>query len=186
MAEAPQEEERERALVAEAVNGDQRAFTDLYDHYHDRIYRHIVYRVRRSEDAEDLTQQVFLQAWRALGRYQQTKSPFIAWLLTIAHNVIVSFYRRSKSTYSLDSEIPERPSDDPMEGIAEARIEGERVRRAISLLKPDQQQVLVMRFLENLEYRDIAAVLGKTEGNVRVMQHRALQELRRVLEREAS
>jgi RNA polymerase sigma-70 factor (ECF subfamily) len=176
-------EEEEAALVAKAIDGDQRAFTALYDRHHDRIYRHIIYRVRRVEDVEDLTQQVFLQAWRALGRYRQTGSPFIAWLLTIAHNVVVSFYRRNKVVYSLEADLPEPASEERMEGIAEARLEGERVRNAMVFLRPEQQQVLTMRFLEHLEYRDIAQAVGKSEGNVRVIQHRALQELRRLLQR---
>lgn len=183
MSGGPPAADEESALVARAIRGDQVAFTALYDQHHDRIYRHITYRVRHIEDAEDLTQQVFLQAWRALGRYRQTGSPFIAWLLTIAHNVIVSFYRRSKTAYSLEVDVPEPAAEAGMESFAEVRLEGERVRQAIGLLKPDQQQVLVMRFLEHFEYRDIARAIGKTEGNVRVIQHRALHELRRLLER---
>lgn len=181
-AKSPVEIESEASLVERAINGEVAAFTDLYDCYHDRIYRHVYYRVARSEDAEDLTQQVFLRAWRAIGRYRQTGSPFVAWLFTIAHNEIVSFYRRQKPTSSLDDEVGDWPSDERLEGIAEVRLEHERVRRAMMRLKPEQQQVLAMRFLESLEYRDIAAALGKSEGNIRVIQHRAIERLRQVLE----
>src|SRR5688572_3306276 len=92
----------ERELVARATQGDEGAFTALYDYFFDRIYRHVYYRVGRTQDAEDLTQQIFLQAWRALSRYRQTETPFVAWLFTIAHNTIVSFYRRQKPVQSLD------------------------------------------------------------------------------------
>jgi len=153
--------------------------------YYDRIYRHVYYRVGPN-DAEDVTQQVFFQAWRAFGRYRQTTAPFVAWLFTIAHNAIVSFYRRNKGAYSLDADIVERASEDRVEGPVETRMEHERARRAMALLKPDQQQVLAMRFLEDLTPRDISAALGKSEGSVRVIQHRALQELRRLMEREGA
>lgn len=179
--------EWEEGLVAQAVNGDEAAFTRLYDHYFDRIYRHIYYRIGRSEDAEDLTQQVFLQAWRALSRYRQMGSPLVAWLLTIAHNVVVTFYRRAKPAHSVGLEAEDWPSDEQseeqLEGAAEARLEYERVREKMRLLKPEHQQVLAMRFLEDLPCQDIAAALGKSEGNVRVIQHRALNELRRILDR---
>lgn len=184
MSGGPRAAAEEAALVAKAINGDHHAFTALYDQHYDRIYRHVAYRVRRIEDIEDLTQQVFLQAWRGISRYRQTGSPFIAWLLTIAHNVIVSFYRRSRPAYSLEETATEPAAEEVMESFAEARLEGERVRQAIGRLKAEQQQVLIMRFLEHLEYRDIAQAVGKTEGNIRVIQHRALHELRRLLDRE--
>jgi RNA polymerase sigma-70 factor (ECF subfamily) len=174
----------EAALVAHAIEGDERSFTDLYDRFHDRIYRHLYYRVGRAQDAEDLTQQVFLQAWRALGRYRQGRTPFVAWLFTIAHNTVISFYRRNKGLVSLEEELPERPSPDGVEEPTETRLEHERARRAMARLKPEQQMVLSMRFLEDFEYSDIGAALGKSEGNVRVIQHRALHELRRLMESE--
>jgi RNA polymerase sigma-70 factor (ECF subfamily) len=180
---SPLPPEREEALVAQAIGGDEKAFTELYDCYYDRVYRHVWYRVSSAQDAEDLSQQVFLQAWRALGRYRQTGTPFIAWLLTIAHNAVVSFYRRRREARSLDEESWDWPSDEELESSAEVRLEHERVRQVIGRLKPEYQQVLTMRFLEDLAYRDIATALGKTEANIRVMQHRALHELRRQLDR---
>jgi RNA polymerase sigma-70 factor, ECF subfamily len=172
----------EQSLVARATQGDEGAFTALYDHYFDRIYRHVYYRVGRSQDAEDLTQQVFLQAWRALPRYRQTETPFVAWLFTIAHNTLVSFYRRQKPVQSLDDDVLQWPDEARSEGLAEIHLEHDRVRLAMRSLKPEHQQVLTMRFLEDLPFRDIASALGKSEVNIRVMQHRALQELRRKLE----
>src|SRR6266545_2918994 len=150
----------EAALVAQAIEGDERSFTALYDRYYERIYRHVLYRVGRTQDAEDLTQQVFLQAWRALGRYRQGDTPFIAWLFTIAHNTVISFYRRNKCMVSLEEDLTERPSPDGVEEPTEIRLEHERARRAMGKLKPEQQLVLSMRFLENFDYGDIGAALG--------------------------
>jgi RNA polymerase sigma-70 factor (ECF subfamily) len=176
--------EDEIALVEAAISGDARAFAALYDRHADRVFRHVYYRVANQSDAEDLTQQVFLQAWRAIDRYQRTGAPFVAWLLTIAYHVVVSHTRRSKPTSSLELEpaTTERWADP--EGETMSRFEQQAVRTAILRLKPDQQQVIMMRFVEHFDHADVAAALGKSEGYVRVIQHRALNELRRILTHE--
>jgi RNA polymerase sigma-70 factor, ECF subfamily len=174
----------EAKLVDQAIAGDRSAFTALYDEHYEQIYRYVLYRVTSAEDAEDLTQMVFLQAWRAIGRYKVTGSPFVAWLFTIAHNLVVSFYRRNRTTVPLDQEIEEVRRTSHPEFAAETVLDQERTRTAISQLRPDHQKVINLRFIENLAHRQIAESMGKTEGAVRVIQHRALVELRRILERE--
>jgi len=174
----------EIALVEAAIHGDVRAFTALYDRHADRVYRHVYYRVANQPDAEDLTQQVFLQAWRAIDRYQQTGAPFVAWLLTIAYHVVVSHTRRVKPTSSLELEPASTDRWGDPEGETMTRFERTAVRTAILRLKPDQQQVIIMRFVEHFDHADVAAALGKSEGYVRVIQHRALNELRRILAHE--
>jgi len=86
----------EAMLVQRAIGHDAEAFGRLYDMYVDRVYRHIYYRVSNEADSEDLTQQVFLKAWQAIDRYKKTASPFIAWLMTVSHNLVVDFYRAKK------------------------------------------------------------------------------------------
>jgi RNA polymerase sigma-70 factor (ECF subfamily) len=174
----------EIALVEAAIRGDSRAFAALYDRHADRVYRHVYYRVANQPDAEDLTQQVFLQAWRAIDRYQRTGAPFVAWLLTIAYHVVVSHSRRAKPTASLDLEPAATDRWADPEGETMSRFERHAVRAAILRLKPDQQQVIIMRFVEHFDHADVAAALGKSEGYVRVIQHRALSELRRMLAHE--
>jgi RNA polymerase sigma-70 factor, ECF subfamily len=171
----------EIAHVEAAIRGDARAFAALYDRHAERVFRHVFYRVANQSDAEDLTQQVFLQAWRAIDRYQRTGAPFVAWLLTIAYHVVVSHSRRSKPTATLELEpvTNERWADPESETMS--RFERRAVREAILRLKPDQQQVIIMRFVEHFDHADVAAALGKSEGYVRVIQHRALNELRRLL-----
>jgi len=174
------------ALIAAAVGGDAPAFAALYDRYVDRVYRHVYYRLGDRGDAEDLTQQVFLNAWRAIGRYRCTGAPFVAWLFTIAHNAVAGFYRRAKATRDLELELEPvataRWTDPEAETLA--AYDRAAVRRAILRLRPDQQQVVIMRFVEGLPYAEIAAALSKGEGHVRVLQHRALHELRRLLARQ--
>ena len=186
LTEAPTPREPDDSLIVQAIGGDKIAFTQLYDFYYDRVYRHVLYRVPSAEDAEDLTQLVFLQAWRAIGRYRITGSPFIAWLVTIAHNLVMSFYRRNRPTSSLDQDPMEERGDSDPELRTETTFDQERIRAAITQLRPEHQQVVTMRFLENLAHRDIAIALGKSEGSIRVIQHRALGELRRILEHEQS
>jgi len=174
----------EAGLVKRAVGHDAEAFGKLYDMHVDRVYRHVYYRVGNEHDAEDLTQQVFLKAWQAIHTYKRTTSPFVAWLMTISHNLVVDFYRTRKDRSYLEAEVlADGPASSP-EGAAEASFEQQRLRRAILQLGGDEQQVVILRFIEGFEFAEIASVLKKKEGNVRVILHRALVKLRNILEKE--
>jgi RNA polymerase sigma-70 factor (ECF subfamily) len=179
-------EDAGRTLIDKAIGGDVQAFAALYDQHLERVYRYVYYWVGHRADAEDLTQQVFLQAWRAVGRYRHTGASFVAWLLMIAHNLVMSFFRRGKETHYLELEpVSQERWADP-EATVLAKYDRQAVRRAILRLKPDQQQVIVLRFVEHFDYADVAATMGKSEGNIRVIQHRALAELRRLLAHEVN
>ena len=157
-------------LVEGAIGGDADAFGRLYDMHVDRVYRHVYYRVGNNEDAEDLTQQVFLRAWQAIGRYKKTSSPFLAWLMRISHNLVIDFYRSKKDKAYLDFEIAATDSHSSPERVAEMEF--------------DQQQVILMSFIEGFSYAEIASTIGKSEGAIRVIQHRALKKMRHILEEE--
>jgi len=171
-------------LIQRAVNGDTDAFGSLYDMYVDRVYRHVYYRVGNVADAEDLTQEVFLRAWQAIGRYKKTSSPFLAWLMRISHNLVVDFYRSKKDKTYLDSEIVANDSCSSPERVAEAHFDQQQLRRAMLQLPGEQQQVIMMRFIEGFPYAEIASSLGKSEGAIRVIMHRALKKMRHMLEEE--
>jgi RNA polymerase sigma-70 factor (ECF subfamily) len=171
-------------IVQRAISRDADAFGRLYDMYVDRVYRHLYYRVGNVADAEDLTQQVFLKAWQAIDRYKRTASPFLAWLMTISHNLVVDFYRTRKDRTYLKAEVMANDVASSPERVAEARFEQQRLRRAILQLRGDEQQVIMLHFVEGFRHAEIAAVLGKSEGAIRVILHRALVKLRHVLERE--
>jgi len=174
----------ETMLVQRAIGYDAEAFGKLYDMHVDRVYRHIYYRVGNEADAEDLTQQVFFKAWQAIGRYKKMASPFIAWLMTISHNLVVDFYRTRKDRAYLEAEILADDSAPSPERTAEASFEQQRLRRAILQLGGDEQQVVMLRFIEGFEFTEIASLLKKKEGNIRVILHRALVKLRTILEKE--
>jgi len=175
----------EAMLVQRAIGHDAEAFGRLYDMHVDRVYRHIYYRVGNEADAEDLTQQVFLKAWQAIDKYRKMASPFIAWLMTISHNLVIDFYRTRKDRAYLEAETLADDSSLSPERATEASFEQQSLRRAILQLGGDEQQVVILRFMEGFEFAEIASHLKKKEGNVSVILHRALVKLRNILEKES-
>jgi RNA polymerase sigma-70 factor, ECF subfamily len=176
------EREEERLLVQSAIERDTTSFAALYDRHVVRIYRHIYYLVNDSKEAEDLTAQTFLKAWEAIDRYKERGAPFVAWLLRIAHNLTVSFLR-SKRDHSVLEDHYEDPkmTRNPEQALEQATDESS-VRAAVSLLREEQRQVIMLRFVDELDYREVAAMIGKSIPAVRVIQHRALGNLRRIMQ----
>ncbi|MFC1950693.1 RNA polymerase sigma factor, partial [Chloroflexota bacterium] len=142
----------------------------------DRVYRHIYYRVSNTADAEDLTQQVFIKAWQAIGRYKKTASPFLAWLIKISHNLVIDLYRSKKSEAYIDFDIVATEPETNPAHLAETQFNRQEIRQAIN-----KQQVILMRFVEDFSYTEIAAALGKSEGAIRVILHRGLAKLKTIL-----
>lgn len=171
----------EDKLVEQSVKRDKVAFTALYERYVDQIYRHVYYRVGNQADAEDITEETFIRAWKAIDRFRLTGAPFVTWLIKITHNLIVDHYKAKKSYASLENvECPAGSDCDP-EAIADTNLEQVRVRDAIGKLKGEKQRVILLRFIEGFSYAEIAILLKKTEGAVRVLQYRALKDLKGLL-----
>lgn len=171
----------EDTLVERARRGDAAAFGSLYERHLDRIYRYIYYRVRTESEAEDLTEHVFLRAYEAIGRYEQRGLPFAAWLYRMAHNAIIDHYRGSRPTTPIEDAFDlEDGRQNPLDAV-QANFDREELRIAIAHLTSDQQRVIVMRFVDGLSHAEVAEMLGKNEGAVRVIQHRALHALARVM-----
>lgn len=168
-------------LVDRAAAGDTEAFGCLYDIYADRIYRHIYYRTSSVEDARDLTQDVFIEAWRALPRYKRTKTPFLGWLFTICRHTVIDYYRTKKDYGYINNEIIIEDRKQSLEKLVEEQFTQQEIRRAILQLAEDQQQVILMSFIEGFSYSEIAAIINKSEGNIRVIVHRALKKMRDIL-----
>ena len=174
----------ELTLVRRAIRRDREAFGALYDRHVVRVYRHIYYMVGKPAEAEDLTAQAFLQAWVAIERYQIRGAPFVSWLLRIAHNLAVSHLRSSRE----GAELPDTLVDSSRQGNPEEEVqrlaEGARVREAILGLRDEQRQVIMLRFVDDLEYREVSEIVGKSVAAVRVIQHRALNALRKQMGRD--
>jgi RNA polymerase sigma-70 factor (ECF subfamily) len=181
--EAPRlDREEERQLVLRAVERDTAAFADLYDRHVVRVYRHIYYLVNDAREAEDLTAQTFLKAWEAIDRYKERGAPIVAWLLRIAHNLTVSYLRSKREHGSLEEAfIDQKLHRNPEEALEQSTDE-DSVREAIMHLREEQRQVIILRFVEELDYREVAQVIGKSVPAVRVIQHRALGNLRKIMQ----
>lgn len=169
------------SLVERAAGGDTGAFGRLYDIYADRIYRHIYYRTGNVDDARDMTQEVFIKAWKALPKYRKTRTPFLGWLFTISHNRVIDYYRTKKDYAYLNNEITVADPGTGPEKLAEAEFTRQEIRKAILQLPEEQQQVIMMSFIEGFEYRQIAEALHKSEGSIRVIVHRALKNMRKIM-----
>jgi RNA polymerase sigma-70 factor (ECF subfamily) len=173
----------EEKLVNNAVGGDSSAFGALYDHYQPMIYRFVLVKVGRREEAEDLTHQVFLSAWQNIKGYKNLGYPFSSWLYRIARNQVVDHYRSNKGEISLDDNNPELfiPSAVTSPVDVSVRLAMEKVFLAIKKLKPEYEDIIMLRFVEDLSLRDTAKAMKKTEGAVKLMQHRAIKELKNIL-----
>ena len=171
----------DETLVDGATAGDREAFGELYERYVASVYRHLFHMVSDVDIAQDLTEQTFLRALEAIHRYERRGVPILAWLLRIARNLCLNDQRVRRNNSSVrrngDGDVVASP-----EFFCEAKLDGEEVRRAVQALDGDQRQVIVLRFMDGLSYAEVARVLGKSVGAVRVAQYRALRALRRSLE----
>ncbi|MBL7208950.1 MAG: sigma-70 family RNA polymerase sigma factor [Dehalococcoidia bacterium] len=171
----------EENLVRQAVDGNQQAFTQLYDEHFDRIYRYIYFRVTSQAEAEDLTQEVFLKALQAIGSYKWRDLPFAAWLFRIAHNQVIDHLRkRSKQKKAPLEEAAAVSMEDPV-AMTEHKSEIEELTSAVKELPSAQQEVISLRFISGLPIAEVAKTLGKSEGTVKALQFNGTVSLRRIL-----
>jgi RNA polymerase sigma-70 factor (ECF subfamily) len=172
----------EEYLVNAAIRGESSAFGALYDEYQPKIYRFILLKVSHREEAEDLTHQVFLNAWVNIEKYRHRGHPFSSWLYRIARNQVIDHYRTRKSDIALDEELAEELTEaGGTSETVEMRLRMEEVFRGVRTLRSDYQDVVLMRFVEDLSLKEIAEALDKSEGAIKLMQHRAMQELKKIL-----
>lgn len=174
--------EGENNLIKQAQTGDKGAFGKIYGYYLPKIYRFILIKVSNKGEAEDLTHEVFLNVWKNINSFTPKGFPFSSWVYRIAKNEVIDFYRTSKKDLRLEQveenflKIPETQTSE----INQA-LDLEKIKSLINLLKPDQQDVLIMRFVEGLNHEEIAAALDKSEGAVRIIQFRAIQNLKELI-----
>ena len=171
----------EEKIVALAIGGDPKAFGALYDHYQPQIYRFLFLKVAGREEAEDLTHQVFLNAWLGIPRYKHRGFPFSSWLYQIARNQVVDHYRARREAVSLEGIDPEAFADRFSEEDLDKNLEVERAIGTIRSLKQEYQDVLILRFVEDLSVKEVASMMDKSEGAIKLLQHRALKILREKL-----
>jgi len=173
------------SLVCAAKKGDADAFGEIYDKFVVTIYRYIYYRVSKSE-AEDLTETVFLRAWEKRKSYSKQKgNSFNSWIFRIAHNAVVDHYRANSKNevVELTENIPlEKAGMDPVQNL-ENKFEQAKLTLALRKLPELQQQVVILKFVNGFENEEIAEIIEKSVGAVRVIQFRALNQLKTLLDR---
>src|SRR5919198_5404631 len=171
------------ALVKAAQAGDASAFGQLYERYRDPVYRYCLARTGAKHEAEDLVADVFLRAMEALDRYQDRGLPFVAFLFRVARNAAIDRSRRTRPDMSMDELTHHPESTQNVEAQAVRSMEQAALVAAMSKLKTDYREVLLLRFVEGYGAADVGRMTGRSEGAVRTLQHRALERLRRELER---
>ncbi|SRR5438094_7314659 len=173
-----------RRLVDFAQRGDREALEALYLLHFDRVYSYLHLSVGNRHDAEDLTTQTFLKMLEAIGRFRWQSAPFSAWLFRIAHNLAMDHFRASRR-WQPEEEVPE-PRDETeasAEAAAMQSIGRQSMLDLIEGLSTEQQQVLTLKFVFNLPNAEVATILGKTEGAIKSLQHRALVSLQKHISR---
>ena len=173
------------ALVERSQKRDQAAFAALYDQFLGPVYRYVLYRVGNRADAEDLSEQVFLQAWASIERFRWQSKPFLAWLYVLAHNLVIDWHRRARPAQSLDDDdYPLDPENPSATRAMSQWLDADLLAAAIDRLTPEQQQVINLKFIEGFDTAQVARLMAKRSGTIRALQLRALQSLRRELERQ--
>jgi len=172
----------ERAIVDAAKAGDEAALAELYSLYFPRVYRYILARMGNPYDAEDLTEEVFLRVLDAIERFQWREAPFSAWLFRIAHNAVIS-QRRKDGARGRSSPLSEALPVDSQgpEEMVENRLALNEIMKAAETLPEAQRRVISLRFAAGLTVAETARAMGKGEGNVKVIQHKAIAKLREML-----
>jgi RNA polymerase sigma-70 factor (ECF subfamily) len=182
------EDVEDAQLLKIAQDGDTDAFGELYERYAKVMFRFLFAHLDNRIDAEDLTEEVFLRVWRTLPKFREQGVPFAAYLYHIARNVLIDHYRRNKRSVSdvsiEDGHVVDRHHD-PADTVTN-NLEHQELREVLVQLRDDYREVLVLRFLSELSPEETAQAMNRSVGAVRVLQHRALAAMRKLLVRDHS
>lgn len=177
-------EYNEEEVLALASQGDRDSFGQLYERYVERIFNYVYYRTGNLHDAEDLTARVFQRAMNHIKNYTDRGVPFSAWLYRIAHNLVANWHRdRSRRQEIPLDDLPILPTkgDHPEKNLVRSQ-EQEALLKMIRKLPPERQNLLILKFVENMSNAEIGAIMNRSEGAVKSLYHRTLLALRDQLE----
>ena len=170
----------EESLVRRAQHRDQEAFAQLYEEHFDKIYRYVTLKIGNETEAEDMTQQVFLNALQSISSFKWKGVPFSAWLFRIAHNQVVDYLRSKKRTTVPLDESPASNDNNP-QLVVEQKLDIEQLLLATKQLTEAQREVISLRFAGELSIAQVAKAMGKSQGAVKALQHSAIVALRKTL-----
>jgi RNA polymerase sigma-70 factor (ECF subfamily) len=178
--------ENNNDVLDRAIAGDEEAFSVLYQENVKKIYSYIYYRTGNTNDAEDLTARVFQRALKHITKYKRTKVPFSAWLYRIAHNLVANWHRDSK--YKNELPIEDHAYLQSKLAAPEKQIEKQQdleyLMGAIRKLQPDRQQLLILKYVEDMSNREVGIIMQKSEGAIKSLYHRTLKDLRDLIDRD--
>lgn len=169
-------------MVRASQRGDSNAFAKIYDCFVNPIYRYIYYRVG-ANDAEDMTELVFLKTWEHIEQYKPGQGSFNSWVFRIAHNVIIDHYRSERENGELSEEIEDMRKEANTAHSAHNHFDKEILNRAMRELKDHYRQILVLKYMNEFSNDEIGHIMGRSQAGLRILQFRALRALKRVLER---
>ncbi|MBA7523412.1 ECF RNA polymerase sigma factor SigW [subsurface metagenome] len=170
----------EESLVRRAQHRDQEAFAQLYEEHFDKIYRYVTFKIGNKTEAEDMTQQVFLNALQSISSFKWKGIPFSAWLFRIAHNQVVDYLRSKKrTTVPLDESLVSNDNNPQL--LTEQKLDIEQLILATEKLTEAQREVISLRFAGELSIAQVAKAMGKSQGAVKALQHSAIVALRKTL-----
>jgi len=158
-------------------NNSRSEFTILYDQYVDKIYRFIYYKTHHKETAEDLTSVAFVKALNSFSSFDQNKGGFSAWIYKIARNTVIDFYRSKKTLINID-DVWDLSDNQDIEREVDASLKLAEVKKYLKKLSVEQRDVVILRVWEGLSYKEIAAVLGKSENGCKMMFFRTIKKLK--------
>jgi len=168
------------AYVLSSQEGDKTAFGELYDHFFEKIYRYVFFRVP-AHDVEDIVETIFIKAWTKMDLYEKRDVKFSSWLFRIAHNAVIDYRRAHKKILPIDPRIEDESLEAAPQRKTEQTLRSKQVREAVQSLKEPYRQVVTLKYLIGLSNHEIAEIMSQREGNIRVMQFRALKQLKQIL-----
>jgi RNA polymerase sigma-70 factor, ECF subfamily len=168
-------------LLHQAQQGDSAAISELYEQYRVSVFRYLYYRTSDPQVAEDLTSEVFLRMIRSLVNYRPTNSTFQAWLIQIAHNLVVDHYRKKSNQTHTILEENLVTGEAISGGSVERKLNAITLRQALAQINEDQRDVIVLRFVAGMPISEVAQALRKSENAIKALQRRGLDALRKIL-----
>jgi RNA polymerase sigma-70 factor (ECF subfamily) len=176
-------EKQEGELIRRAQAYDSAAFAEIYEGHYDSIYAYILYRVGETQVAEDLAAEVFLRALEGIGSFQFRGIAITSWLYRIANNLMGDYFRRQRRHGTLPLREDLLPTESNPSETIEKQQTYRQLQQALGVLTGEQRQVVLLKFVQGLDNETIAGILGKSEGAIKSLQHRALSTMERVLEK---
>jgi RNA polymerase sigma-70 factor (ECF subfamily) len=176
------DENPDHYFLQTAAQGDERSFGVLYERYLDEIYRYVYFKVGNKQTAEDITEETFIKTWESLSRIYRSDGQIDnlrAWLYRIARNLVIDFYRKNKAETIEGSTTPaiiQSPEETAIE-----QEETSRILSALQKLKPDFQQIVILRLINDLSHKEIASIIGISEAHSRILLYRALKKMKEIM-----